>query len=209
MKNKGILLASAVAFLATACSSDTTENNDIVKVASVTYTLDKDNSTLSWKGMMSPEYFHLGTVEFSEGSLTMEGDKVTAGTFVVDMSTIENTDIEDEGKAEGLVRHLKGLDDNDHHKPADFFNIQKFPNVEVTLGNYKDGKLSTTLNILGQSLTQDVVVAISTNDAGASIQGTFEMDFTSLNIPGLQKDPESGEGLSPNIEFALNLAVKK
>jgi len=137
----------------------------------------------------------------------MEGESLTGGSFTVDMNTISTTSLEGE-KAASLDRHLKGLDDNEHHKPEDFFNINKFGNVEVSLGEYKDGKLTTTLNMLGQSLTQDVAVKISSDDKGASITGSFSLDFKSLNIPGFAVN-EDGSGISPSVAFELNLALTK
>jgi hypothetical protein len=38
--------------------------------------------------------------------------------------------------------------------------------------------------------------------------GKFNMDLTALKIPGLQVDPESGQGISPVIDFDLNLVLK-
>ena len=212
MKTFGLLMVAASALTFASCSSETateeTHQEEAV-VETVTYTLDTEHSTLGWKGMMSPEYFHTGTVAFAEGSISMEEDVLTGGSFVVDMATIKNTDIEEEEKAASLVRHLKGLDDNDHHKPEDFFNVPAHPSVSVTLGEYKDGKLSTTLEIVGKTLTQEVPVAITHDDNGATITGKFSMDFTSLMLPGLQANPETGEGISPSIEFDLNLQLTK
>jgi hypothetical protein len=109
----------------------------------------------------------------------------------------------------GLVDHLMGLDDDDKNHPEDFFNTPEFPTVEVTLGEYKDGTLSVTLAILGQELAQDVAVEITNDETGAWIKGKFAMDLTSLNIPGLQADPETGAGISPSIDFDLNIAMTK
>lgn len=208
MKNKGLLLMAAVAISAASCSTDATVEEN-VEVEAVTYTLDKENSSLAWHGEKNADYGHDGTVMFSEGSMTMTGEELTSGSFVVDMSTIANTDIEEAEKAEGLVRHLKGLDDNDYHKPEDFFNIPLFPEVKVELGDYSDGVLAITLDIMGKTLTQDVAVELSANDEGASIKGKFDLDLKSLEIPGFQVDPESGEGISPVIAFDLNLALTK
>lgn len=205
MKKYPFLFAAAIALVAVSCSS--TETEEEVVVEPVTYSLDAAKSTLSWKGSMSPEYFHTGTVGFKEGSITMEGDSLTAGMFVVDMTSMKTTDADKE-KGAFLIGHLQGTIVDEQHPQEGFFNTPKFPTVEVKLGAYVDGKLTTTLMILGSELTQDVPVTISADDKGASIKGTFSMDFTSLNIPGLQKN-DKGEGISPVIEFDLNLMLKK
>jgi polyisoprenoid-binding protein YceI len=202
MKKKGYLLFGAVGLFAAACTTTVVED-EVAEVVEVTYTLDAENSSLLWKGGMSEEHSHNGTVNFSEGTMTMEDDVLASGKFVVDMTTIAEKD------GHGLVEHLMGLDDNEKHKPADFFHTTKYPTVEVTLGEYKDGKLFVTLAILGQKLDQEVAVKITNDDKGAWIKGKFSMDLTSLNIPGLQADPETGEGISPSIDFDLNIAMTK
>ncbi|MCJ8289703.1 MAG: YceI family protein [Crocinitomicaceae bacterium] len=206
MKKFGILFLGAGALSLAACTASVDEETEVA-VESVTYSLDAENSTLTWGASISPEYGHKGTISFKSGSITMEGDALTAGSFVVDMATIKNTDIEDEGKASYLEGHLTGtIVDEDH--PVDmFFNIEKFPTVDVKLGEYKDGSLSTTLTILGSELTQDVPVTFTSDENGASIKGTFSMDFASLGIPGLD---QHGEGsISTTIEFDLNVMLTK
>ena len=188
-----------------ACTSSVEEETE-VKVEPVTYSLDAAKSTLGWAASMSPEYGHAGTVSFKSGSITMEGEELTAGSFVVDMATIKNTDQEAE-KAQALEGHLKGtMVDEDH--PVDmFFNTPKFPTVDVKLGAYKDGKLTTTLTVLGSEITQDVPVKITSDEKGASIKGKFKMNFASLNMPGLA--PSEHGAISPDFEFDLNLMLTK
>lgn len=210
MRNKGILMMASIGLFAASCSSDASvDGEESNEVESVVYNLDKEKSILKWHGEKNAEYGHDGTVMFSEGSLTMKGNDVEAGTFVVDMNSVKNTDIPEKEKGESLSRHLMGLDDNDYHKPEDFFNSPLFPTVEVTLGDYNDGNLNITLSILGKELTQDVAVEISNDDASASINGQFDLDLKSLEIPGFQPDPETGEGISPTISFDLDLKLKK
>lgn len=197
------MAAGAVSLVA--CTSSVEEETEVV-VEPVTYTLDAANSTLGWAASMSPEYGHQGTVDFKSGSITMEGDELTGGSFVVDMTTIKNTDQEAE-KANALEGHLKGtMVDEDH--PADmFFNTEKYPTVEVKLGEYKDGKLTTTLMIMGSELTQEVPVTITSDENGASIKGKFSMDFSSLGMPGLE--PSEHGSISPKFEFDLNVMLTK
>ena len=188
-----------------ACSEGTTEEetvNEEVKVRM--YTLDAENSTLGWLGMISSDYNHSGTVNFTSGSVTMENGELTDGSFVVDMTTINDTSMA-EPKSGYLTGHLQGTVVDDDHPQNMFFNTPEFPTVEVKLGEYKDGNLSTKLMILGSELTQEVPVEISSSENGASIKGKFTMDFTSLGIPGLSGE---GEGaISPKIDFDLNLIL--
>lgn len=207
MKKIGILFMAATALTVASCSSSDEATEDEVKVEAVTYKLDAANSSITWKGQMSADYGHSGTVQMSEGSITMEGEELTSGSFTVDMNTIDDTSLE-APKSDYLSGHLMGtMVDEDH--PVDlFFNVPKFPNVEVTLGDYKDGNLAIKLNILGQSLEQNVAVTLSADDNGASIKGSFSLDLESLGIPGFQAN-EDGSQISPTIEFDLNVAMTK
>ena len=201
---------AAIGFLYASCSTNTSqeETTEAHTPEVVVYTLNAESSSLNWKGMMSPEYFHVGTVTLSEGSLTTEDGTIKEGSFTVDMTSIRNTDLE-EPKSGYLEGHLKGTIVDENNPVNSFFNTPEFPTVTVTVGNYEEGNLETTLNILGKELTQSVPVSFKPSEEGAIIEGAFSMDFTSLQIPGLQPNPETGESISPNIEFELKLVLRK
>ena len=205
MKTTGILLFASLAVIATSCSTTSTEE---VAVEPITYTLDKEASSLEWAGSMSPEYGHTGVVEITEGTLVMEGDDLMSGSFVIDMNTIKSTDLE-EPKAGYLAAHLMGTAPDEAHPVDLFFNTPKYPTVDVTLGDYKDGKLGLTLSILGKELTQDVPVELTSDENGAWIKGDFSLDLASLEIPGLQPNPEDGSQINPVIDFKLKAALNK
>ena len=164
------------------------------------YEIDKGLSTLGWKGGKNAAYFHTGAVKFSSGTATMEHDAIVNGSFVVDMSSITVTDAGlPAEKKDGLAKHLKN---------EDFFNIAKYSTVNVTVGAYKDGKLSTTINVLGVDVKQDIPVTITTTDKGATITGKFDVDFTAAKIPGTQAHEGDKESISPVFSFDLNLVLK-
>ena len=207
MKKFGILMMAAVALTAASCSSEAeTEENEEGKVEAVTYTLDKANSSIKWKGQMSAEYFHLGTVDVSEGSMTVEGEDIS-GSFTVDMNSIKNTDLP-EGKADYLVGHLRGTMPDEDHPVNMFFNTPEFPSVGVTIGDYSDGKLDLTLNILGKQIEQTVNATVASNESGASIKGAITLDLSSLGAPGFGVQAD-GSQVSPLIEFDIAIALKK
>jgi polyisoprenoid-binding protein YceI len=166
----------------------------------VVYEIDKSASVLRWKGQKNAAYFHTGTVHFSEGNMRMDHGSVVSGNFVVDLSSIACTD---EGlpkeKQNGLAKHLKA---------ADFFDIANYATAKVTIGAYKDGKLSTTINLLGVDVQQEVSVSISTTETEAVISGKFDVDFTAAKIPGTQVHEGDKESISPIFSFDLHLVLK-
>lgn len=206
MKNlNALLFAAAAAFMISCGSSETTEE---IVVETVTYNLDKANSSLVWAASMSPEYGHTGTVEISEGTIQMEGETLKSGSFTIDMTTIASTDLK-EPKAGYLNAHLKGTAPDEDH-PADlFFNTPEYPTATVTLLDYSNGKLKLTLNIVGKELTQVVPATLTTTENRTSIKGDFSLDMSALKIPGLQPNPEDGSGINPSIDFKINVALTK
>lgn len=208
MKKNAFFAFCAAAFLVASCAGEeTTETTDEsgeqqeqeMAAESVSYGLDVDKSTLKWKGFEGEDEFHVGTIKFSEGSLTMKGDAVESGSFVVDMTSIEVTD---EGMPDKYKAKLQG-----HLGAEDVWNIAEFAYTSVTLGEYKDGELSITLNVLGQEVPATVPVSITVENQVAKIQGDFTVDFTSLNVPLFEPQEEEDESISPVIEFSLLAAL--
>ncbi|MDX2360537.1 MAG: YceI family protein [Crocinitomicaceae bacterium] len=210
MKKLGTFLLASVALVAVSCSSAEGEatEDEVVVIESVTYSLDTTNSSLVWAANMGPDYGHEGLVDITEGSIVMEGEALTSGSFTVDMNTIRATGMEEE-KAGYLRAHLMGTAPDEDHPANLFFNSVEFPTIGITLGEYKDGMLGLTLSILGKELSQDVAVELTSDENGASINGEFALDLNSLEIPGLQPNPEDGSQINPAIDFKLNVALTK
>ena len=209
MKKFGIFFLAAGVLSLAACTESTTDETTVEEEVEVMkYNLDAENSSLGWAGQMSPEYGHSGTVNFASGSITMENGSLTEGSFVVDMTSIDDTSLDDP-KSQYLAGHLTGTMVDEDHAQNMFFNTPDFPTVEVKLGEYKDGNLTTTLMILGSEITQDVAVEMTSDENGASISGKFSMDFASLGIPGFAVNPADGSSISSKIEFDLNLMLMK
>ena len=190
----------AMSIVGAALASFSLKNNGDDKKHQNSYILDKEHSSLSWKGGTNDAYFHVGKVKISEGNIVMEHGELVSGKFLIDLSTIVCTDAQlPKEKQEGLAKHLKG---------DDFFNIAKFASATVTIGNYKDGKLTTIINVLGVDIKQDIPVTFVANEKGASIVGKFDVDFTAANIQGIQPHEGDSESIKPVFSFDLNVILK-
>ena len=87
------------------------------------FTVDANSSRLKWHGKkVTGEHF--GTIQLKEGSLVIENNKITAGEFTIDMTSLANTDIEDAGYKAKLEGHLKS---------DDFFGVEKFPTAKLVI----------------------------------------------------------------------------
>lgn len=126
-----------------------------------TYTVDPASSALSWKGY-KPTGDHSGSIVLQSGSIEMHGDKVKAGTFVADMSSIKDVD--------GSAR-LEG-----HLKSADFFEVEVYATSKfvITKSHNKDGKTHITGNLTIKDVTKEITFPATVSVNGDTVTLTSE-----------------------------------
>lgn len=79
--------------------------------------VDVAKSTITWEGKKVTGS-HNGTIMLQGGSLTMADGMLTAGHFVIDMTSIKNSDMAGSDGAGKLEGHLKS---------PDFFGVEQHP----------------------------------------------------------------------------------
>jgi len=157
-------------------------------------------SKVMWEGSMLGLYSHSGTINVSEGQLTLEGDKIAAGKFTVDLTTINPTDEnyqEEEGHTKAdLVGHLSS---------GDFFMVDSFPaaTFEVTAHNVEAGTLTGLLTIRGNTV-EEMVKDVQVNAAEGTANGKLVFDRTKYNVSF--SHPAKEMVLSD--EISLDIALK-
>lgn len=98
--------------------------------------IDTGGSEIIWKG--SKEFVdgtHTGTIKIKKGFLTIDGEKITGGEIVVDMSTIKNTDLTDPNYNTKLINHLVS---------PDFFDTTKYPESKFKINKVISNTETTT-----------------------------------------------------------------
>lgn len=198
MKNLNLFLFAAGTAILASCGGKAEEA--AVEPVVANYTLDAEASTLSWTGYKKgkEEGQHAGVLNFSKGTVETTDNVITSGSFTVDMNTIKTTDELPAELAEMLNGHLKN---------ADFFDTEKYPTVDVTVGELKDGKLPTTVKVTGLDFTQDVPVSTKVEGDKVIIDGTFTFNFDGIKSPGFGDN--NGTRIVPQIDYKLHLELKK
>jgi len=125
--------------------------------AGVTLPVDLAASVVNWEGA-KPTGKHNGTINLSSGEVTLDGMTITGGSFVLDMNTISNSDLEG-GKKAGLEAHLKGTAEG---KEDHFFNVAKYPTgkFEITKVVKINGNPAATHSIYGNLTIRDITKQI-------------------------------------------------
>jgi polyisoprenoid-binding protein YceI len=133
------------------------------------FVVDPDTSLILWKGS-KPLKSHNGTIKLQSGTIAMNGDKIEAGEFTIDMNSIIDLDLEGDSKT-NLENHLKGTVEG---KEGDFFNVTKYPVSKFTLTGIseKDGKTMVNGNL---------TIKDKSNNIEFPATVTVEEDFVKLN----------------------------
>jgi polyisoprenoid-binding protein YceI len=123
-----------------------------------------DNSKVVWKGYKVTGS-HEGTIAIQSGSLSFDDDKLTGGEFVIDMTTINTTDLDGEykGKLDG------------HLKSDDFFGVENHPTAKLLFNKVKaTGKnaydVTGDLTIKGKTNPVSFTISIYGSKATASLK---------------------------------------
>lgn len=131
-----------------------------------------DKSKVEWKGYKVTGS-HTGIINLKSGNLEFKEDKLTGGSFMIDMTSINTTDLEGEykGKLDG------------HLKSDDFFGVSKFPTASMNFTKVKaSGKnaydITADLTIKGKTKKVNFVMSIYGNKATASLK----IDRTEFNV---------------------------
>lgn len=174
--------------------------------AQKTLKADATATVITWNGKKIGGE-HSGTINLKEGWLTVDKKAFTGGEFIVDMASIKDVDIKDEGMRGKLEGHLKS---------DDFFGVEKYPVSKLVI-------TGSTLGVDGSLLVKGkLTIKASTNPveftAKPSVAGDVTIWSALVKIDRSLYDVRYGSGkFFPNIgdkaisdDFTLDirLAVK-
>jgi polyisoprenoid-binding protein YceI len=104
------------------------------------FTADVEKSSLAWLGKKVTGE-HNGYIELKSGTMTLENEMITSGTFVINMTTITCEDLKSEDYNKKLVGHLKS---------DDFFGVESFPEATLVIKDsesFSNGEAEVTADL--------------------------------------------------------------
>lgn len=178
------------------------------QASSAKYNADIANSTIAWAGS-KPTGTHNGTINISEGTLTVNNGEIESGTFIIDMNSIVDLDIPADKKGNArLVGHLKS---------ADFFDVEKFPNAvfEITGVSQQEGKTMLAGNLTLKSIKNNVTFPVSVASQGDNYKitsETFTIDRSKWEVKYGSKsffDDLGDKFINDDIELQITVSATK
>lgn len=145
-----------------------------------TYAINAKASSLYWQAFKVGGG-HSGGISLERGEFIVQNGQPQSGSFIIDMTSISNSDIENEGLRKNLVNHLKS---------DDFFSVEDYPTArfDITRILPYEGKGDYNFTIEGdlslKNVTQPVTVLakIQQNGEKLSAYGRAEVDRTKFGI---------------------------
>lgn len=161
--------------------------------------IDVSKSGIIWTGKKVTGS-HTGTIALKEGALIFKGKALKGGTFTVDMTSINTTDLKGESK-----NNLDG-----HLKAEDFFGTEKFPTAKLDFTNISgkgNGLYTVTANLTIKGITKPITFDITV--AGKTATTSLKIDRTKYDIKygsGSFFSDLGDKTISDEFELKVNLA---
>lgn len=145
-----------------------------------------ESSTVTWKGYKFAGS-HNGSIALKSGALEFDGDKLSGGEFVVDMTTISVEDLEAGNGKEKLEGHLNA---DDFFGTADHATSKLvFTDVKSSGKNSYEVTGDLTIKGITKPVTFDVSVYGSKATATLKIDRTnYDIHYGSTNFTDTLKD---------------------
>ena len=210
---------------------ETVETKEAEEVAqpeetAATYAMVTDGDEVMWEGYKTISGdSHTGTLQVQEGSFSVENGEVTGGSFVIDMNSIHNEDLPEEGDYNKAK--LEG-----HLKSEDFFHTEQHPTATFTItkitpaehnddhadhaadaNDHANHMISGNLKMRGNEknitfpanieVTDDMVML--TTPEFVIDRTNWEVMYGSSNLSSVAKD----KAIDNNIKLKLNVKAQK
>jgi polyisoprenoid-binding protein YceI len=171
-----VALASCGGAEQTAQTEETTEN---APAETINWVVDAAQSNVRWEATTAglTVYGHYGDIKINKGALTTAGETITAGSFVVDMNTIDPKDegYSEESPASKLVAHLAS---------QDFFAVEEYPMSMFEITAVEGNTIKGNLTVRGKTNEETIQISdIKMNEDGTmTAMGTLVFDRQKYDV---------------------------
>lgn len=115
----------------------------------IVYAVDTASSVVEWYGFRPAGGSEAGTVNIASGEMSFAGDQFVAGSFVIDMTSIDTT-----SQSGGMAQQLLG-----HLNSDDFFGVETYPTATLVI------KSATPTEVENQyTVVADLTIKSITNE---------------------------------------------
>ena len=115
------------------------------------YNIIREKSELKWTGKELTSKTHTGILFLKEGRINIDSNGMIEGKVVIDMTSINVTDLQGEWK-DKLERHLKS---------PDFFGVDNFPTAFITFQSTIKPNKENKINLDGELTIKDITHPLS------------------------------------------------
>ncbi|WP_116108605.1 YceI family protein [Lewinella sp. IMCC34191] len=216
MKTTFSLFFLALFLVACGPSGTEVESSDAVAAdesapVTATFTVDTSASEVMWEGTKKIGGGHEGAIPIQSGTLKTNGDELVGGQFTLDITRLENRDLDGEGKGK-----LEG-----HLKSGDFFDVENHPTAmfEITgvspVDDMDEYNHEITGNLTLKGTSRSITIPAKISMEGDRITATtpdfvidrteWGMEYGSGSIAGIAQD----NIINDEVGLNLSLIAKK
>lgn len=173
--------------------------------AAETYAVDAAGSQIIWVGSKVTGE-HSGTINITDGTLDVAGGNITGGRFVIDMNSINVTDLAPGQGKEKLEGHLK---------TGDFFEVETYPTAEFVITGSEavtgqedvTHRITGNLNMHGVTKSIDIPASVAmSNGVISAVAPQFTID---RNEWGVDFKGAEDNLISSQIGLSIQLKANK
>lgn len=224
MKKLSVLTLASITLFLTSCGkkaneTTTTEEQQVAEKTGNVVPVNLETSKVDWKafhkGGFAPRW---GTLSLVSGEVSIEGEELTSGDFVIDMKSIKvdpASVTEKDKKYSELEAHLKS---------ADFFDVEKNPTADFKITKVAafdaatakgaiegaNKTISGNLTLKGKALNVTFPAKVTIADGNASIQAKFTVNRTDWDIKFGTTETDPAEWMiSKDIEIGIDVNTAK
>jgi len=172
-----------------------------VATADNIYNIDNTQSQITWTGREVSTSYHYGTLDFVSGNFEISNGAIVNGEFIVDMTSINNQDMEGDSKA-----RLEG-----HLKSDDFFSVESYPTASISINSSElisDGKWNVSADLSIKGFTHPVNFEMISSEDGWSANLVFDRSKYDVRFRSGSFFENLGDKLIyDDIELSINLTT--